>query len=84
MRQFLHFTHLCLYTKRLSRYAWKAAAFSVLIPFCAATELGDFSPFWATFDAHSIWHALTAPCAWLFWSFLHDDAQHETAKRLVA
>jgi hypothetical protein len=41
-------------------------------------EIFDFPPLWGIFDAHAIWHAATLPVAYLWWSFVKDDATYRT------
>ncbi|KAJ7119372.1 hypothetical protein O6H91_12G037000 [Diphasiastrum complanatum] len=41
-------------------------------------EVYDFPPYKGIFDAHSIWHAVTVPLTYLWWSFIRDDALYRT------
>lgn len=41
-------------------------------------EIFDFPPIWGIFDAHSIWHAVTIPLTYFWWSFIKDDAVYRT------
>lgn len=41
-------------------------------------EIFDFPPLWGLFDAHSLWHAVTIPLTYLWWSFIKDDAIFRT------
>lgn len=36
-------------------------------------EVLDFPPLLGILDAHSLWHAATAPLAYLFYSFVEGD-----------
>ncbi|CAL0326416.1 unnamed protein product [Lupinus luteus] len=45
-------------------------------------EIYDFPPYKGLFDAHALWHATTIPLTYLLWSFIKDDVQFLTAKRL--
>ncbi|KAL4439465.1 hypothetical protein ABPG77_008794 [Micractinium sp. CCAP 211/92] len=74
--------------------AWGAAApqrrpgraslltFILLLNACMALEILDFPPLLSALDAHSLWHAATAPLVYLFYRFIHADATgwHGTAK----
>lgn len=63
----------CLQRRRKQRYVWKAAAVVLLIGVLAPLEAFDFYPILWIFDAHSLWHAGTAPLALLWASFVLDD-----------
>eukprot|EP00250_Pteridium_aquilinum_P008211 c17768_g1_i1 orf=322-1395(-) len=41
-------------------------------------EIFDFPPLWGLFDAHSLWHAITIPLTYFWWSFIKDDAVFRT------
>ncbi|XP_035689762.1 post-GPI attachment to proteins factor 3-like [Branchiostoma floridae] len=58
---------------RQRRYMWKCIATILSINLLLLLELGDFPPIWWTFDAHSLWHAGTAPVVPLWYSFLIDE-----------
>ncbi|PNX74809.1 post-GPI attachment to proteins factor 3-like, partial [Trifolium pratense] len=45
-------------------------------------EIYDFPPYEGLFDAHAIWHAITIPLTYIWWSFIRDDAKFRTAKFL--
>ena len=45
-------------------------------------EIFDFPPIYGYFDAHSIWHAVTIPLTWVWWSFIKDDASFRTKQQL--
>ncbi|KAJ6833182.1 post-GPI attachment to proteins factor 3-like [Iris pallida] len=38
----------------------------------------DFPPYKGYFDAHALWHAITIPLTFLWWSFIKDDAEFQT------
>jgi hypothetical protein len=44
-------------------------------------ELFDFPPIWGIFDAHSLWHATTAPLAKTLWDFHIEDALFEISNK---
>ncbi|TFK22673.1 Per1-like protein [Coprinopsis marcescibilis] len=55
-------------------FVGKAAVFVVLTTAATCLELFDF-PAWArVIDAHSLWHAATAPMAYFWYNFLVQDA----------
>uniref|UniRef100_A0A7C9CWF1 Post-GPI attachment to proteins factor 3 n=1 Tax=Opuntia streptacantha TaxID=393608 RepID=A0A7C9CWF1_OPUST len=41
-------------------------------------EIYDFPPYWGLVDAHAVWHAITIPLTYLWWSFIKDDAEFRT------
>jgi hypothetical protein len=43
-------------------------------------EIYDFPPYEGLLDAHAIWHAITIPLTYIWWSFIRDDAKFRTAK----
>lgn len=45
-------------------------------------EILDFPPVLGSLDAHALWHALTVPLTWLWWSFIKDDASYRTSQLL--
>lgn len=49
-------------------------AFILLVNACMALEVLDFPPILSTLDAHSLWHAATAPLVFLFYRFIEADA----------
>jgi hypothetical protein len=57
-------------------YAWKIRLVVGLMIFGMSFELFDFPPVWGIFDAHSIWHLITIPVAYLFWDFIGNDARY--------
>ncbi|KAL4437289.1 hypothetical protein ABPG75_004428 [Micractinium tetrahymenae] len=48
-------------------------SFILLVNACMALEVLDFPPVLATLDAHSLWHAATAPLIYLFYHFVQAD-----------
>ena len=48
-------------------------AFLLAVNACMALEILDFPPLWHALDAHSLWHAATAPLALLFFRFIAAD-----------
>ncbi|KAE9621008.1 hypothetical protein Lalb_Chr01g0009021 [Lupinus albus] len=42
----------------------------------------DFPPYKGYVDAHALWHATTIPLAFLWWSFIMDDAEFRTSYHL--
>ncbi|KAL9692597.1 hypothetical protein quinque_012084 [Culex quinquefasciatus] len=65
----------CLLQRRKRRYVWKCFLFVVLATSSLLLEINDFPPILWTFDAHSIWHLVTAPLTVLFYSFIIDDCR---------
>lgn len=49
----------------------------MLILAAAPLEIFDFPPYFDTIDAHSLWHAATAPAILLWYTFFLRDAQHD-------
>lgn len=49
-------------------------AFILLLNACMALEILDFPPLLSVLDAHSLWHAATAPLVYLFYHFIRADA----------
>lgn len=45
-------------------------------------EIFDFPPYEGYVDAHALWHASTIPLAYMWWSFIKDDAEYQTSKFL--
>lgn len=45
-------------------------------------EIYDFPPYYGFLDAHAIWHATTIPLTYIWWSFIRDDAEFQTATML--
>lgn len=45
----------------------------VLVNVAMLLEVLDFPPILGVLDAHSLWHAATAPLAYLFYSFIECD-----------
>lgn len=40
----------------------------------ALLEVFDFPPIWGHFDAHSLWHACTAPLGFMWYAWWEEDA----------
>lgn len=70
----------CAWKRKEQRYVWKCVASIVGIQLLLGLELGDFPPLWWTFDAHSLWHAGTAPLCLLWYSFIIDDGLYLKSK----
>lgn len=56
-------------------YAWKVAAFSILIAISTLLELMDFPPIFWLIDAHALWHLTTGFITVLFYNFIIDDCK---------
>ncbi|XP_035905914.1 post-GPI attachment to proteins factor 3 [Anopheles stephensi] len=65
----------CFLQRRKRRYVWKCFIFIVLATSSLLLEINDFPPILWTFDAHSIWHLVTAPLTILFYSFIIEDCK---------
>ncbi|KAK3592986.1 hypothetical protein CHS0354_023211 [Potamilus streckersoni] len=61
------------FCNRDKTYIWKCGVSVLSINLLLTLELLDFPPLWWIFDAHSLWHAGTAPLALLWYSFVIDD-----------
>ncbi|XP_025093997.1 post-GPI attachment to proteins factor 3-like isoform X2 [Pomacea canaliculata] len=61
---------------RKHRYVWQCVATVIAINCLLLLELLDFPPLLWTFDAHSLWHAGTAPLGLLWWRFIINDGLH--------
>ena len=70
----------CYQTYRRQTYVWKAAVALITGNLLLLLEAFDFPPFLWTFDAHSLWHAGTAPLIWLWSSFIFDDLNFMNSK----
>jgi len=57
----------CIYVRHKQTYSWKGSTVIVLIGLCLSLELADFPPIAWVFDAHSLWHAGTAPLTLLWY-----------------
>ncbi|KAL3831734.1 hypothetical protein ACJMK2_023450 [Sinanodonta woodiana] len=75
---------------RKKTYIWKCVVSILSINLLLMLEVLDFPPLWWIFDAHSLWHAGTAPLALLWYSFVIDDGLYlmsnikdEEAKKTV-
>jgi hypothetical protein len=55
-------------------FVTKAAVFVVLTTAATALELFDFPPWGLIIDAHALWHLVTAPIAYYWYSFLLEDS----------
>ncbi|ORX61147.1 hypothetical protein BCR36DRAFT_7506 [Piromyces finnis] len=67
--------------KNKRRSYTKQIVFTVLFTFCAMMlELFDFSPFFFSIDAHSLWHLCTAFILNIFYAFYVNDVRYETRK----
>ncbi|KAK7479334.1 hypothetical protein BaRGS_00029412 [Batillaria attramentaria] len=69
-------------------YVWQCAVAMLGINILALLELLDFPPLFWALDAHSLWHAGTAPVNLLWWKFIIDDGIHlqkqlEEKKKIV-
>lgn len=42
-------------------------------------ELYDFPPYKGYVDSHALWHATNIPLAYLWWSFVYEDAKFRTS-----
>ncbi|KAI8793238.1 post-GPI attachment to proteins factor 3-like isoform X2 [Biomphalaria glabrata] len=69
-----------LYHWKSRPYVWKCICVIIGLNLLVALELGDFPPFFWTFDAHAIWHAGTVPLNLLWYSFIIDDALYKPPK----
>ncbi|XP_053688104.1 post-GPI attachment to proteins factor 3 [Sabethes cyaneus] len=65
----------CFLQRRKRRYVWKCFLFIVLATSSLLLEINDFPPIFWAFDAHSLWHLITAPLTVLFYSFIIDDCR---------
>ncbi|WOL10019.1 post-GPI attachment to proteins factor 3-like [Canna indica] len=45
----------------------------------ALLELYDFPPYDGWVDSHALWHAINIPLAYLWWSFVSEDAEFRTS-----
>lgn len=61
-----------VFTPPSAKYKCKIIYFVVLISAAATFEIMDFPPVALLIDAHSVWHALTAPLVISYWSFMTD------------
>ncbi|KCV71323.1 hypothetical protein, variant [Fonticula alba] len=60
--------------RRAARHVWLCIGCLVLLSVGMTLELLDFPPiFFRTLDAHSLWHAWTAPISLLFYEFIRRD-----------
>ncbi|KAJ1569451.1 hypothetical protein HK405_004614 [Cladochytrium tenue] len=63
------------------RHAWKMALTVFLIMTAMTLELLDFAPLYGVLDAHALWHLATWPILHVLYSFFHDDAAFDQARR---
>lgn len=56
-----------LMVRRQRPYFWKIVVFLICLNLLLLLEVGDFPPVFWTFDAHSLWHAGTAPIVLLWY-----------------
>lgn len=61
---------------------WKLWAVVVGGGLAMLLEIYDFPPYHGFVDAHALWHATTIPLAYLWWSFVRDDAVFRTSALL--
>ncbi|XP_009590513.1 uncharacterized protein [Nicotiana tomentosiformis] len=57
---------------------WKIWTVVVGGGFAMLLEIYDFPPYAGLIDAHSLWHAITVPLTYIWWSFIQDDAKYQT------
>lgn len=55
-------------------FATKAGVFVALTTAATALELFDFPPWSLIIDAHALWHLVTAPIAYYWYTFLVEDS----------
>ena len=60
----------CIWRRKEQPYVWKCVGFIVGLQLLLGLELGDFPPILWTFDAHSLWHAGTAPLCLLWYRYV--------------
>lgn len=58
-------------------YVKKIVWCTIFLWLAAMLEIFDFPPVGHLLDAHALWHALTPPISYLFYSFLIDDANYD-------
>jgi len=77
----LGLVHNCLWiyfiARTRRRYQWKLFLSLVWTQMALLLEVFDFPPVWGIFDAHSLWHAVTIPVGFLWYSYTIDDANFE-------
>ncbi|XP_050224841.1 uncharacterized protein LOC126674442 [Mercurialis annua] len=61
---------------------WKLWVVVVGGGFAMLLEVYDFPPYHGYVDSHALWHASTIPLAYLWWSFVRDDAEFRTSSLL--
>ncbi|KAI3949519.1 hypothetical protein MKX01_042383 [Papaver californicum] len=65
----------------LSRHPSRGKLFVVVVGTALAMllEIYGFPPYKGYIDAHALWHVITIPLTYLWWSFIKDDAQFRTS-----
>uniref|UniRef100_A0A7S0VAC8 Post-GPI attachment to proteins factor 3 n=1 Tax=Polytomella parva TaxID=51329 RepID=A0A7S0VAC8_9CHLO len=67
--------HFCFRTRHPYRY--RMLSFIVLLNAATMLELFDFPPIYNKLvDAHALWHAVTVPLTFLFYSFIQGDISY--------
>lgn len=61
------------FNKKRLPYAYLIGWFNILSVTVTLLEVADFPPLFWTFDAHSLWHACTAPLTVLLYNFMISD-----------
>lgn len=72
----------CLKNRRKKPFVWKCVLSMGGTLCLASLELWDFPPIWFILDGHALWHLGTSPVAYLWFSFLTDNAMHEFNRNL--
>lgn len=60
----------CIYSQKRQGYVWKAFTSIILVGLCLSLEVLDFPPLAWVLDAHSLWHAGTAPLTLLWYRYV--------------
>jgi hypothetical protein len=58
-------------------HAWYMSIVVLSLTATALLEIFDFPAWWRVFDAHSLWHFSTMPCALMYWEFLLKDTIYQ-------
>lgn len=61
---------------------WKLWVIAAAAGLGMVFEIYDFPPYLGYVDAHALWHAMTIPITYLWWSFIRDDAEFRTSSLL--
>ena len=69
-----------IHKNKLHKY--KINVFNILLLIAGLLEIFDFPPILGIFDAHSIWHGLTTPLAYLLYDFLLIESENFNNKFL--